>query len=211
VGAATAACGFLLRGGGDLGPELALASLMAPMIAYLFVRLNFLAIHEADYERELLFDLDLGAERRRAAAEFMTLDRELCRRGLQDFAGRTRALISLTRTLDKSAALLAKDVRYLYRAVASVIGLCAVAGLSACVWAALRRTPLLAIGEALGALVVTVALSSLILWSARRHIEELLSLLAPPSENADAFVTICARILGLLGEVVSQNEFLRRG
>src|SRR5262249_3238784 len=104
----------------------ALVALLAPIAAYLLVRLNFLAIHEADYERELLLALDLGAERRTSAAEFMTLDKASCSHGLQDFAGRTRALIALTRQLDKRSALLAKDVRYLFRAVIAIIVVLAV-------------------------------------------------------------------------------------
>ena len=118
IAAAALACGLDLdREEEEWAVRVALAATFAPIATYLLVRLNFLAIHEADYERELLFDLDLGAERRTSAAEFMTLDPTRCRHGLQDFAGRTRALIALSRRLDKSAALLAKDVRYLYRAV----------------------------------------------------------------------------------------------
>ncbi|HWE44850.1 MAG TPA: hypothetical protein VG407_02390 [Caulobacteraceae bacterium] len=189
---------------------LALATTLAPIAAYLIVRLNFLAIHEADYERELLFKLDLGAERRTSAAEFMTLDPDACRRGLQDFAGRTRALIALTRRLDKSSALLAKDVRYLYRAVIALAALLAIGAMAMLGWRAAHHGDWTAIGEAMGAFGAVGLVLTLVLWSARKHIAELLHLLAPPSDSGDAFVVICARILGLLGEVISQNEFLRR-
>ncbi|HEY3812268.1 MAG TPA: hypothetical protein VGL66_03510 [Caulobacteraceae bacterium] len=187
-----------------------LAATLAPIGAYLSVRLNFLAIHEADYERELLFELDLGAERRTSAAEFMTLDPTACRHGLQDFAGRTRALISLSRRLDKSAALLAKDVRYLYRAVIAGAVVLAAASLGLVAWRAAHGGDATAMAARVGALALVAMLSALILWSARKHITEILHLLAPPSDSGDAFVVICARILGLLGEVIAQNEFLRR-
>ena len=211
IAAAALACGLDLdREGEEIAAGAALAALLAPIGAYLLVRLNFLAIHEADYERELLFDLDLGAERRTSAAQFMTLDKTACRTGLQDFAGRTRALIALTRRLDKSSALLAKDVRYLYRAV---IVLVVVLAAGAAGMLGLRIANGAGPGvlwSAAGALVIVVLIFVLILWSARRHIAEILHLLAPPADAGDAFVVICARILGLIGEVISQNEFLRR-
>jgi hypothetical protein len=211
LAAAALACGLDLdQEREDVAVGAALAALLAPVCAYLLVRLNFLAIHEADYERELLFDLDLGAERRTSAAEFMTLDPERCRHGLQDFAARTRALIALSRRLDKSSALLAKDVRYLYRAVIGLAVLLAVGGAALLGLRAAHGADAGVLWEAGGALAVVSLICGLILWSARRHIVQILTLLAPPAESGDAFVVICARILGLLGEVIAQNEFLRR-
>ena len=211
IAAAALACGLDLdRESENLATGAALAALLAPIGAYLLVRLNFLAIHEADYERELLFDLDLGAERRTSAAQFMTLDKTVCRLGLQDFAGRTRALIALTRRLDKSSALLAKDVRYLYRAVVVLVIVLAVGAAVLLGLRAAHGADPGALWGAAGALVTGVLMFVLIAWSARRHIAEILALLAPPTESGDAFVLICARILGLIGEVVAQNAFLRR-
>ena len=211
AGAAALACGLDLdRDGEPIAAGAALTALLAPVGAYLWVRLNFLAIHEADYERELLFALDLGAERRTAAAEFMTLDPHACRKGLQDFAGRTRVLIALTRRLDKSSALLAKDVRYLYRAVIAMALVFASAGVAMLALRAAHGADPAALWEAASVLAAVLLFSMLLLWSARKHIEELLKLLAPPAESGDSFVIICSRILGLLGEVIAQNEFLRR-
>jgi hypothetical protein len=204
-------CGLdLSREDDEVAACAVLATALAPCVAYLLVRLNFLALHEADYERELLFALDLGAERRTSAAEFAILDTEACLHGLQDFAGRTRALIALTRRMDRNSALLAKDVRYLCRTVIVLVCLLAAGGAATLAWRAAHGADLQALAETAGALMTAILVGALILWSARKHIDELLTLLAPPADSGDAFVIICARILDLLREVIAQNDFLRK-
>jgi hypothetical protein len=191
-----------------LSPVAVLMSLASGV--FVFARWDARARDRAEHNRWRAYDHDLGSERDKAAEQFRTLDRATGERGAQDYAGRALALQALNRRLDVEHHELRIDTARFYGLMIPMVCGAVACGVTAWVAAVSGAGFIPASLAGLGMLAAATLLALAVLVFGRRHTAALVAFLAPPHDDADAFVAVFDWLFVLMGQVTAQNNYLRR-